>query len=290
VNVNIAFRFFVVLLTVHAALPAVAQSWTFDLPQGWRLEWEPNKDDKSMPLDAILTSSKEKIYGRLFVRQGPKSAAFTPEAIESAVQSMAEATVPQSSEGRAEVRSFGPGNAGRYIRLTDKDGKAEFKYTNNAILRRDLTVMVAVLLSNDDDASALLKLFKIMDSVVMEGSPAAVPKAPVSNAAAKAQKPAAAQGMSWGAIATDAKKGEKDPDVGIGGGDTQAEAEQNALKFCREAGAKQCTLRLVYNQCGAYAQSDVGAGTGIAATKKGAEKQALSACKGSCEIVTSDCN
>ena len=288
-NVNTGYRFFVVLLASVAALPALAQNWTFDVPQGWTVEWVPDKNDKSMPPAAVLFSSKEQIDAKLTVRQGPKVAEFSPVAIEAVVQTMAEASVPQSREGRADVRSFGPGNAGRYTRLTDKDSKAEFRYKNYAVLRKDLTVILAVLFSNDDDAAVLPKLFKIMDSFVMGGHPATAPAAPVAPSA-KGQKPAVAQDISWGAIATDAQKGETDPDYGVGGGDTQAEAEQNALNFCRKAGAKRCTLRLVYTQCGAYALSDVGAGTGIAATKKGAEKQALSACKGSCEIVTSDCN
>lgn len=289
-SLNTVYRFSVALFAAMASLPAVAQNWTFDVPQGWSVEWEPDKTDKTKPPAAVLFSIKEKIEGKLTVRQGPKVAEFSPAAIESVVQAMAENSVPQSREGRADLKSFGPGNAGRYTRLTDKDSKAEFKYKNYAVLRKDLTVMLAVLFSNDDDAAALPKLFKIMESFAMGANPASTPAAPVTNAALKGKKPAAAQGVSWGAIATDAKKGETDPDVGIGGGDSQPEAEQNALKFCREAGAKQCTLRLAYTQCGAYAQSDVGAGTGIAATKGGAEKQALSACKGSCEIVTSDCN
>lgn len=276
---NTGYHFFVLVLAALAALPATAQSWTFDVPQGWTLTWEPDEKDKSMPPAAVLVSSKEQISARLTVRQGPKVAEFTPANIEVVIGAMAEASLPYSREGRLDVRTFGPGGAGRYARLTDKDSKAEFKYMNYAVLRKDLTVMLAVVFSNDADAAVLPKLFKAMDSFVIGGRSGTVPAAPV------------AQDLSWGAIATDATKGETDPYYGIGGGDTQVEAEKNALGYCREAGAKRCVLRLAYTQCGAYALSEIGSGTGIAATKREAERLALGACKGQgCGIVASDCN
>lgn len=290
-NVNTVYRFLVLMLAALAAFPASAQNWTFDVPRGWTVTWEPDEQDKSMPPAAVVVSSKEQISAKLTVRQGPKVAEFSPANIELVIGAMAEAGVPHSREGRVDVRAFGPGSAGRYARLTDKDSKAEFRYMNYAVLRKDLTVMLAVVLSNDDDAAVLPKLFKAMDSFVMGGKPSTAPAVPVANSAAKAKAPAVAQDIAWGAIATDLNKGETDPYYGIGGGDTQVEAETNALKFCREAGAKRCTLRLAYTQCGAYALSDVGSGTGMAATKREAEKLALSACKSrGCEIVASDCN
>jgi hypothetical protein len=101
----------------------------------------------------------------------------------------------------------------------------------------------------------------------------------------------AAQDGSWGAIAIDAEKYEADPAWGVGGGDTDREAVQNAMKFCREAGGKACKLMVTYNQCGAYAASPVSGGWGKAGTKKTAEAQAMAACNNDrCKIVTSDCN
>ncbi len=94
-----------------------------------------------------------------------------------------------------------------------------------------------------------------------------------------------------GAIAIDVAKVDHDPAYGIGGGDTEDEANKNALKFCAEAGGKSCKLVVTYPECGAYAASNKGGGWGKNTTKKTAEVQAMSGCDDdSCKIVVSDCN
>jgi hypothetical protein len=102
---------------------------------------------------------------------------------------------------------------------------------------------------------------------------------------------AAAHADSWGAIAVDLTKIEKSPYYGVGGGDSEAEATKNAMKFCAESGGESCKLATTYNQCGAYAASKVHGGWGKAPTKKEAEIQAKSGCGDEhCEVVVSDCN
>ena len=104
--------------------------------------------------------------------------------------------------------------------------------------------------------------------------------------------PASAETFKWGAIALDTQKAEKEPAWGTGGGDTEKEATDNAMKFCVEAGGKVCKAAVTYEQCGALAVDGKGdAGWGKSATKAGAEKQALEGCgKDGCSVVTSDCN
>lgn len=94
-----------------------------------------------------------------------------------------------------------------------------------------------------------------------------------------------------GAIAIDSTKPDTAPAYGIGGGDTEAEAGENAVKFCVEAGGKGCKVVVSYPACGAYAGSKVGGGWGLNTTKKTAEAQAMSGCDhDTCKIVVSDCN
>jgi len=104
--------------------------------------------------------------------------------------------------------------------------------------------------------------------------------------------PVLAEATKWGALALDTAKAEKEPAYGVGGGDDEKEASDNAMKFCKEAGGAKCTVATTYQQCAAIAVSGKGdAGWGISATKSGAEKQALSGCKGdACSVVASDCN
>ena len=103
---------------------------------------------------------------------------------------------------------------------------------------------------------------------------------------------ASAETFKWGAIALDTQKAEKEPAWGTGGGDTEKEATDNAMKFCVEAGGKVCKAAVTYEQCGALAVDGKGdAGWGKSATKAGAEKQALEGCgKDGCSVLTSDCN
>ena len=96
---------------------------------------------------------------------------------------------------------------------------------------------------------------------------------------------------SWGAIAVDLTVIEKDPWYGVGGGDSEQEATDNAIKFCKEAGGTTCKVAVTYNQCGAYAASKSHGGWGKAPDKAGAEAQAISGCSNEhCKVVVSDCN
>ncbi|MEW6642672.1 MAG: DUF4189 domain-containing protein [Pseudomonadota bacterium] len=105
--------------------------------------------------------------------------------------------------------------------------------------------------------------------------------------------PAAAKDKDykWGAIAVDLEKADRDPSYGVGGGDTEDEAKDNSLKFCKEAGGKACKPVVAYQECGAYAASRKSGGWGMNTTQKTAEAKALSGCDDdSCKIVVSDCN
>jgi Domain of unknown function (DUF4189) len=94
-----------------------------------------------------------------------------------------------------------------------------------------------------------------------------------------------------GAIAVDLAKADRDPAYGIGGGDTEDEANKNAMKFCAEAGGKACKTVVTYPECGAYAAGKKGGGWGMNTTKATAEAKAMSGCdEDSCKIVVSDCN
>ena len=104
--------------------------------------------------------------------------------------------------------------------------------------------------------------------------------------------PVLAHADDWGAIAIDTQKAEKDPYYGIGGGDSEKEAVDNAYKFCVEAGGRKCQAIVSYQACGALAVSGRGeAGWGKAPTKKTAEAQAVAGCQAdACKVVVSDCN
>lgn len=288
-HVNTVYRFLALVLATLAAFPALAQSWTFDLPTGWTVEWKPDEKNKLLPMDAVFASSTDRLNGKLVVRRGAKIAAMGAADLNGVVSAMAEDLLPLSREGQLTLRSFGAGNAGQYARLTLKDSAEPFMFATFAVFRKGEDLMIGVLSSNDSEASQLPKFLKLFDSIVVGQTPAARPVA-AQNSALKGKKPIDPD-VAWGAIATDVAIGGTDPYYGIGGGDTQAEAEKNALRFCREAGAKRCALRLAYTQCGAYASSNASFGTGMAATKREAERLALGACKEhGCEMVVADCN
>ena len=105
-----------------------------------------------------------------------------------------------------------------------------------------------------------------------------------------AAKPALAD--DWGAISIDFDTTDRSPYYGVGGGSNENEAVRNALKFCVEAGGKDCKLAVTYQQCGAYAaKRGGGGGWGRSATKRVAEAQAMAGCNAeSCRMVVSDCN
>jgi hypothetical protein len=104
--------------------------------------------------------------------------------------------------------------------------------------------------------------------------------------------PTLVQAAGWGALALDTEKAERSPYYGVGGGDTEQEAIDNAMKFCQEAGGKACKSLVTYEQCGALAVSGTGdAGWGKAPTKIQAEAQAIAGCQNDqCKVVSSDCN
>jgi len=95
---------------------------------------------------------------------------------------------------------------------------------------------------------------------------------------------------TWGAISIDLGKFEHSPFYGVGGGESEVEAQGNAQKFCQEAGGKNCKVVATYTRCGAYAASAGDGAYGIAPTKKEAEALALKDCKGGCKLVIADCN
>jgi hypothetical protein len=102
-----------------------------------------------------------------------------------------------------------------------------------------------------------------------------------------------ADDSKWGAIALDTEKAEREPYYGVGGGDTEDEATEGALGFCKEAGGVVCKTLVSYQQCGALAVTGKGtAGWGKDTSKDAAEAQALQGCDDAenCKIVVSDCN
>jgi hypothetical protein len=104
--------------------------------------------------------------------------------------------------------------------------------------------------------------------------------------------PADAKEYAWGAIAIDASVSNADPAYGVGGGDSESEAVENAHDFCIKAGGgKGCKSMVTYRECGAFASNGGEAGWGKAATKQTAENGAMDGCgKKNCKIVISDCN
>jgi Domain of unknown function (DUF4189) len=101
-----------------------------------------------------------------------------------------------------------------------------------------------------------------------------------------------ADDSKWGALALDTEQAEREPYYGVGGGETEQEAIDAAMGFCKEAGGAVCKNLVSYQQCGALAVTGLGkAGWGKAPTKDEAEKQAISGCAdAACKIVVSDCN
>ncbi|WP_237152070.1 DUF4189 domain-containing protein [Oryzibacter oryziterrae] len=96
----------------------------------------------------------------------------------------------------------------------------------------------------------------------------------------------------WGAFAVDTSDATTNtPYYGVGGGDTEKEASDNAVKFCAEEGGKNCTLATTYEQCGALASNGSSIGWGNAPTQEEAEKQSMVGCgKDDCKVLASDCN
>jgi len=98
------------------------------------------------------------------------------------------------------------------------------------------------------------------------------------------------QAWAVGAIAADSDAGETDAGYGIYvNASTKKEAESGAMKFCKEAGNKNCEIVLNFKKCGAYAVSKDVYGVGEAASKDAAAKIALKECGKGCKLIVSDC-
>jgi hypothetical protein len=101
----------------------------------------------------------------------------------------------------------------------------------------------------------------------------------------------AKEDYQWGSISIGLGGSPVDPSYGIGGGDSMDEAIKNAQRFCRKSGGDKCETVVSYQQCGGYAASPNGWGSGWGTTKKVAEAAAISKCNDDrCKIVVSDCN
>jgi hypothetical protein len=95
----------------------------------------------------------------------------------------------------------------------------------------------------------------------------------------------------WGAIAVDSTSHDKNMAYGVGGGASKDEAGKNAVGFCRDNKGNQCSVMVVYQQCGAYAISAKSHGIGQGETKALAAQKAINNCKAiDCSIIASDCN
>ena len=290
---TIAVRFFVLLMSL-AAFPAFSQGYTLATPSGWTLEWQPDHKNKSGAPNAYLSSTVDNANASVSILRGRDASVLSTEDLQGVLLSMAEESLPHSREGRGTIRTFGQFNAGLYLRLTDKNKDAAFKYMTYAINRKGPHLSLGVLLSNDQDGANMPKLFGVLESIEV-GATYAVPPNSVRTDSPNARHLLAPpiEAEVWGAIATELTMTDNEPLHAFGSGDTRAEAEKDALAMCREEGAKRCTVRVTYTQCGALAVSGSGKawGWGTGSSKRMAEKSALGSCKGvSCDIVASDCN
>ena len=276
-----------VLVMAWAALPALAQTFTFDYPRQWKLESIPDQKNKAAAPTAHFTSATDRIEAQVSILDGRDASGLTPDQLRDMVQSMVADGLDKSVEGTARAVAFGPNDAGMYVRLTSKNDKSASKYLTTAVFRSGKDLALGQLTSSDDDGAMLALFLGIMKSVA--GAPTPATGATTIKGGVKGAAPSADEDL-WGAIAVAVVPGDVAPFFGVGGGTTQAEAEKNAQGFCREAGGKRCQVQLAYRQCGAYAVSVSGSGTGIGKTQKAAEQKALSACGDKCGIVASDCN
>ncbi|MES2192265.1 MAG: DUF4189 domain-containing protein [Pseudomonadota bacterium] len=284
------FQCLLVLLALVTPL-AWSQGITFQAPGGWQSEIRPDKRNKAAAPNAILSSEADKAVASLSYMKGRDVSGLKTEDLRALAVSMAEDTVATSREGKATAVAFNNGN-GMYVRLTDKTGKADTKYNTIAVSRNGSDLALGQLFSSDDDGAMLAKFLVAIRTVSSAPDSAPVASAPPAQAGpAKGPKAASSAKDSWGALSVEQIKGDTDPNYGVGGGSSQAEAEKSAQRFCRESGGKRCTIQLAYTQCGAYAVSASGFGVGIGATEKTAEKAAMDACKDkSCSVVVADCN
>jgi hypothetical protein len=101
-----------------------------------------------------------------------------------------------------------------------------------------------------------------------------------------------AQAWATGAIAVDDEAGSKPSEAGygIGFGDSKESAMRAALRQCMAAGNRNCSVKVWFEGCGAYASSYERFGIGWGSFRDIAEDKALESCgNNSCKIVASDC-
>ena len=268
------------------ALPVAAQNFTLDYPARWKLEMVADKKDGSPK--ARFTSDSDRILADIAYMDGRDGRLLKTSDMRDIVGSMAEDSVAKSVEGKVTTVPFGKPDAGVYARLTSRDPQAVAKYLTVAVHRNGRELSLGLLYSNDDNGAMLGQFLNVLQSV----QPARAAAVPQSKPAATGKPAAAAGGTEqWGAIAVDGVKGDTDPAYGVGGGDTRAEAEDNAQSFCRDAGGKRCRVELAYTQCGAWAVSGTSSGSGTGASERGAGQQAVAAGGGrGCSVLVADCN
>ena len=101
-----------------------------------------------------------------------------------------------------------------------------------------------------------------------------------------------ANAWATGAIAVDDEPGGKPSEAGygIGFGDDKDSAMKSAMKKCKEAGNDNCSVKVWFEGCGAYASSKKYYGHGLGASASQAAQAALNDCNdNSCKVVVTDC-
>lgn len=97
--------------------------------------------------------------------------------------------------------------------------------------------------------------------------------------------------FSYGAIAVDDQRGDREPGYGFSvGHHSEDGARRAALEACRESGNHRCKVAVWFKRCGAYASSSRYYGYGFGDTKTTAVRNALDSCgRKSCEVVVAKC-
>jgi hypothetical protein len=96
--------------------------------------------------------------------------------------------------------------------------------------------------------------------------------------------------LAAGAIAVDSENGQRagDEGYGIGWGQSRADAAEDALKKCKDAGNDACRVVARFDTCGAFASDRSTYGVGWGSTEADAKAMALSKCD-NCRIVIAEC-
>lgn len=274
------------LCLAWAALPSQAQTFNFNYPQSWTLTSVPDARSKAAYPTAHFSGKADGVEADVSILENQDASRLSAAELRNVLAEIVSERLPESLEGRANpVANAVPfaGGAGNYVRLTYRQPSSA-KYLTTAVYRSGRELVLGIMTSNDDNAAMLAPFLNILASVVAK---------PLAAAPAAAARPAGAP--VWAAIAAEAHDASSafaaDPYFGVGEGPSQADAENSALKFCREAGGKRCTAQVAYSQCGAYAVSASSFGSGSGPSKQAAEQAALFACqRRGCALVVSDCN